>query len=536
MQDWPRTTYAQVLDRAATLWGGQDAMVAAGERMTFAELRDRVGTVAANLRRLGIRRGEHLAICMGNRMEWVITFLAAASIGAVTVPVNTRFKAAELEYCLRQSDSVALVMADRFLGIDFVAMLREVCPGLDTALPSPGLPKLRRVVVLGEEVPAAALPFATLTQAAAEVPANDLPPPGDAVLIQYTSGTTSFPKGAMLTHDGMLRDAWHVANRLGLGPDCRCYSARPLYHVAGTTLSLVACLVSGACYVTTPHFDVAEGLRLMVEERCTHCSGNDTMLLMIMGHPDFPASKPRLRLRGGMVAASSTVLQQAVEEMGMTGVCSGYGLSEASPNCACGPWDDDPQARLDGYATPLPGVEIRILDPDSGTDCPAGKAGEILVRGWNLMLGYYNMPEQTARAIDAEGWLHTGDLGVMDAAGRLRFSGRLKETFRVGGENVAPAEVEDVLHRHPAIAQAQVIGVPDPRLVEVPAAYVVLREGASATPEEIIAWCRERCANFRVPRHVRLVDGFERIGMTGSSKVQKSKLREFALDDLGLRH
>ncbi|HEV7267190.1 MAG TPA: AMP-binding protein [Falsiroseomonas sp.] len=534
MQDWPGITYDQALDRSAELWGMQEAMVAAGERLTHASFRERVHLVAANLLRLGVRRGEHVAVCMGNRIEWAVTFFAAARIGAVTVPVNTRFKSAELEYCLEQSDAVALVVADRFLGIDFIAMLRAICPGLDTALPSPALPKLRCVVVLGEDVPAAALPFAALMQAADNTSVADPPAPDDPVLIQYTSGTTSFPKGAMLTHDGMLRDAWHVANRLGLDPHSRYYSARPLYHVAGTTLSLVASVVSGACYITTAHFDVAEGLRLLEEERCTHTSGNDTMFLMMMGHPDFPVRRPKLRLRGGMAAASTTVLQQLVEEMGMRGVCSGYGLSEASPNCACGPWHDDPQARLDGYATPLPGVEIRILDPDTGSERPAGSPGEILVRGWNIMQGYYNMPEQTARAIDGEGWLHTGDFGVKDAAGRLRFSGRLKDTFRVGGENVAPAEVEDVLHRHPAIEQAQVIGVPDPRLVEVPAAYVVLRAGAGATPEEIIAWCRERCANFRVPRYVRVVDGFERIGMTGSSKVQKSKLREFALDDLGL--
>jgi fatty-acyl-CoA synthase len=292
----------------------------------------------------------------------------------------------------------------------------------------------------------------------------------------------------------------------------------------------VASLVSGVRYVTTGHFDVAEGLRLLEEERCTHCSGNGTMLLMLMGHPDIP--RRRLHLCGGMAAASSTVL--AVERMGMTGVCAGYGLCEDSPNCACSAWDDDPVPRLDGYAQPLPGVEIRILDPTTGADCPPGTAGEILVRGWNIMLGCYNMPEQTGKAIDAEGWLPTSDLGVQDLAGRLRFSGRLKEMFRVGGENATPAEVEDVLHRHPAIAQTQMIGVPDPRLVEVPAAFVVLHPGGTATPEEIIGCCRERCASFRVPRYVRLIEGFEHIGMTGSSKVRKSRLRDFALDGLGL--
>lgn len=219
----------------------------------------------------------------------------------------------------------------------------------------------------------------------------------------------------------------------------------------------------------------------------------------------------------------------------MTGACSGYGLSEASPNVALGPWDDDPGPRFAGFATPMPGVELRIHDNESGRDCGPGQVGEILIRGWPLMKGYYKMPEQTAKAIDADGWLHTGDLGVRDEKGRLRFDGRLKDMFRVGGENVTPAEVEDVLHRHPAIRQAQVVGVPDKRLIEVPAAFVILNEGQSTTEEEIIAWCRERCANFRVPRYVRIVDGFEAIGMTGSSKVQKNKLREHAVAVLGLR-
>jgi fatty-acyl-CoA synthase len=506
-------------------------MLAGDARLTFAALEQEVQRAAANLYRLGLRQGDHMAILMGNCTDWAVLFLAAATLGAVTVPVNTRFKADELEYVLRQADIRMLCMADRFLGIDFIAMLRRVCPGVDAALPDPALPALCRVIVFGEESPAGATRAAELG-AAAPPPPDPALSPDDVVLIQYTSGTTSFPKGAMLSHDGMLRDAYHAGQRIGLGAGDRYYSARPLYHVAGTTLSLLTALLAGACYITTAHFDVAEGLRLMAEEGCTHCSGNDTMLLMLMNHPAFDPA--RLRLRGGIVAASATVLELAAERMGMTGACSGYGLSEASPNVALGPWDSDPGPRFAGFAEPMPAVEIRIVDPDTGQERPPGTAGEILIRGWCVMKGYYNMPEQTAKAIDSDGWLHTGDLGVKDSEGRLRFDGRLKDMFRVGGENVAPAEVEDVLHRHPAIRQAQVVGVPDARLVEVPAAFVVLNEGTSAAPEEIIAWCRERCANFRVPRYVRIVDGFDAIGMTGSAKVQKNKLRAHAIDVLGL--
>jgi fatty-acyl-CoA synthase len=220
--------------------------------------------------------------------------------------------------------------------------------------------------------------------------------------------------------------------------------------------------------------------------------------------------------------------------MGMKGLCQAYGLSEASPNVGMSRFDDDLEKRIAGWAHVLDGLEVRLVDPETGAVQPSGTPGEIQVRGWSVMKGYYRMPEQTAQAIDADGWLHTGDLGIMDDDGRLRFLTRIKDVFRVGGENVAPAEVENVLHQHPQISQAQVVGVPDPRLVEVPAAYVILKAGETATPEDLIAWSRERLANFRVPRYLKIVDSFENIGMTGSAKVQKHRLRAQALVDFGL--
>jgi fatty-acyl-CoA synthase len=534
MQDWPRTTYWGALCRSAETWPAQEAIFAAGQRITFADLKEEVRRTAANLDRLGLRRGDHMALCMGNSVRWAVLLLAASSLGATVVPVNTRWKGPEIEYCLRQAEVAMLVTEDRLLKVDFIAMLRGILPEIDAALPAARLPKLRRVIVVGDDVPAAATRGAELDVAAD--PGFDLGAfptgPGDVALIQYTSGTTSAPKGAMLTHDSMLRDAFHVGHRLDLRPGDRYLSQRPLFHVAGVTLSLLTSIVAGACYITTPTFDAAEAVRLMKEEGITHISGNDTMFLMMLGEPRAPDE--RIRLRGGWAAASGTVLQQAQERFGMPGLCSAYGQSEASPNVAMGPWNDDPGPRMEGFARPLPGLEVRILDAATGTTAPTGSLGEIVVRGWALMQGYWNMPEQTAKAIDAEGWLHTGDLGVMDAEGRLRFAGRAKELIRVGGENVAPAEVEDVLHQHPDVVQAQVIGVPDKRLMEVPAAYVILHQGAKATPDDLIAWCKERCAGFRVPRYVRLVDSFDAIGMTASSKVQKSKLREHALRDLGL--
>jgi fatty-acyl-CoA synthase len=534
MTPWKKQTLAEILAATADAHAQEEALVISGKRLTWAELRDNVREVGQGLRARGIKRGDHVAVCMGNSLEWVIFFYAAASIGAVTVPVNTRFKADEMLYCLKQADVKLLFVTDRFLKIDFIGMLRGICPAIDQKLPDAGLPLLASVVVLGKDVPAGAIGFADLLSQGAACE-ESWPPavsPDDVLLMQFTSGTTSYPKGVMLTHDNMLRNATHVAARFNLKARDRYYSARPFYHVAGTTLSLLAALTTGACLLSSPSFEPEEALATMWSEECTHTSGNDTMFLMMLNHPNF--DKYPLKLRNGWASAGPEVSRRVIEFMGMKGLVQAYGLSEASPNVCMSHYDDDIEKRIDGWAHILDDVEVRLVDPETGAVMPPGKSGEIQVRGWSVMQGYYKMPEQTAKAIEADGWLHTGDLGIMDEDGRLKFLTRIKDVFRVGGENVAPAEVEDVLHRHPKIKQAQVIGVPDPRLVEVPAAYVILLDGETATPQDIIAWSKERLANFRVPRYVQIVDSFEKIGMTGSSKIQKNKLRAQALIDFGL--
>lgn len=534
MTTWKKQTLADTLAATADAYAQEEALVISGNRLTWAELRDNVREVAQGLRTLGIRRGDHVAVCMGNSLEWVIFFYAAASIGAVTVPVNTRFKADEMLYCLKQADVKLLFITDRFLKIDFIEMLRGICPAVDQKLPDAALPLLHTVVVLGKDVPAGAIGFADLLSQGAAC-AEPWPPAvsaDDVLLMQFTSGTTSYPKGVMLTHDNMLRNAAYVAARFNLKARDRYYSARPFYHVAGTTLSLLAALTTGACLLSSPSFEPEEALATMWSEECTHTSGNDTMFLMMLNHPEF--DKYPLKLRNGWASAGPEVSRKVIDTMGMKGLVQAYGLSEASPNVCMSHYDDDIEKRIAGWAHILDDVEVRLVDPESGAVMPPGKSGEIQVRGWSVMQGYYKMPEQTAKAITADGWLHTGDLGIMDEDGRLKFLTRIKDVFRVGGENVAPAEVEDVLHKHPKIKQAQVIGVPDPRLVEVPAAYIILLEGQTATPQEIIDWSKERLANFRVPRYVQIVDSFEKIGMTGSSKIQKNKLRAQALIDFGL--
>ena len=481
------------------------ALVTPTRRLDYGALHAAAHSVARAMHGLGLRKGDHAAILMGNDEHWLALFYGAALLGVVTVPVNTRFKAAELEFCLKQADCRAIFAAPRFLGNDYAAMLREIAPRL---------PLLEHKVLLGEE---SWRGFAALDRG--QKIAWDVRP-DDLLLIQFTSGTTAYPKGVMLTHDNMLRNAWAAGERIGVKAEDRYFNCRPLFHVGGSTLSALMCLVHGACLVTVPTFEAGAALAMMEAERCTLTSGNDTIFQLLMGHPEFP--KRRLALRGGWAAAGPQTMERIIRELGAKDICAAYGLSEASPNVVMSDWRDAEALRVQGLATPLPELQLRTLD------------GEIQVRGWSVMRGYYNDPEATARAFTEDGWLRTGDLGELHAGGRLRMLGRLKDVFRVGGENVAPAEVEEVLLGHPAVQSAQVVGVPDARLGEVGCAYVSLKAGRKLTEDALLAWVRERCANFRVPRYLRIVRSFDAIGMTASGKVQKNRLREHALREFKL--
>ncbi len=521
-------TIAEALARAAALAPDVEAVVASDGRITYAELAEDVARLRAQMVAAGITKGEHVGLCLGNSVRWVSLFLALGSIGAVTVPLNTRWRSAEIAYALGQSRVRVLFTADRFLSSDFVAMLREAAPEVDHALPGATLPDLRAVIVVGEDVPKGAVSFETFRTAPSKAVQPDCTP-DDPLLIQYTSGTTAAPKGVVLTHTNMLGNAFVSGGRIGFRIADRFHSARPFFHVAGSTLSVLSALQHMVTLVTMDRFEGEAALELMERERCTHFSGNDTMALMLLDSPS--RSRRRLHLRGGWVAGSPTVLHRVATELGAAEVVAGYGQSEASPNIAQSCWWEPADIRLGARMRLQPGVEVRIeRDPGAADDAP----GEIVTRGWNVMRGYYGKPAETAAALDSEGWLRTGDLGVLDPDGRLRFIGRAKDIIRVGGENVAPAEVEDLLARHPAVRQAAVVGVPDQRLVEVVAAFAVLREGAECSPDALADWCRERVAGFKVPRHVWIVDGFEDIGMTASSKVQKKPLAAHARRLMGL--
>ena len=484
---WQARTLGEVLSSRDA---EAEALVTREARFTYGELLAKAKSAAGGMQAMGLERGDHVGILMGNDENWLALFYGAALIGAVTVPVNTRFKAAEIDFCLKQAQCKALFHVERFLSIDFGAMVRET--GFANAVV--GAPEGRFQPV--------------------EVKPEDL------LLIQFTSGTTAYPKGAMLTHDNMLRDAWAAGARIGIRAEDRYFNCRPFFHVAGTTLSALMALVSGACLVTLPTFEAGAALEMMERERCTLLSGNDTIMQMLMGHADFPRRK--LVLRGGWAAAGPQTMRAIIDVLGAKHICAAYGLSEASPNVVMSDWRDPEELRIQGLAKPHDGIELRIVD------------GEIQVRGWNVMQGYCNNPEANAKAFTEDGWLRTGDLGELTADGRLRMIGRLKDVFRVGGENVAPAEVEEVLLAHAAVETAQVVGVPDKRLGEVPCAYVTLKSNRSVSEAELIEWTKARCANFRVPRYLRIVQDFEAIGMTASGKVQKARLREHAIREFKL--
>jgi len=486
----------RVLEDFLHAWpSDREALVTPSARLTYENLLEKARQSAGALQALGIGKGDKVAILLPNGEDWLALFYGAALIGAVTVPVNTRFKAAEIGFCLKQSGAKVLIYVERFLNHDYGSMVKDI--GFENAF----------------DVSRIALPHGAMKSVAVS--------PDDLLLIQFTSGTTAYPKGAMLTHDSMLRNAWEAGVRIGVRAEDRYFNCRPFFHVGGSTLSALMSLVFGCCLVTLPAFEARAALEMLERERCTLTSGNDTIFQILMGHEDI--AKRRLHLRGGWAAAGPQTLRQIIDRLGMKAVCAAYGLSEASPNVVMSDWRDPEALRVAGLALPLPGTEIRI-----------SKEGEIQIRSWSVMRGYVNDPEATARAFTPDGWLRTGDLGELTPEGRLRMSGRLKDLFRVGGENVAPAEVEEVLLAHPAVETAQVIGVPDQRLGEVPCAYVTLKAGEETTEQELTSWCKERCANFRVPRYLRIVADFESVGMTASGKVQKQKLRERALKDFGL--
>jgi HIP---CoA ligase len=489
-------------------------------RLSFPDLAARIEDTARAFIAAGLQAGDRVGLWAPNSAEWVFAALGAIGAGGVLVPLNTRFKGVEAAYVLERSGARFLCTVTGFLDTDYVAMLREA-----------GVPAtLEQIVVLQGEAPDGTTAFADFVARAGEISAEDARARADAVQpndvsdIIFTSGTTGKPKGAMTTHAQTLRtfDAW--ADMVGLERGDRYLVVNPFFHTFGYKAGIIASFIEGATIVPEPVFDVPAVLAHIAAERITVVPGPPTLYLSILDHPDragHDLSSLRLAVTGA-AAVPVEMIRRMREELTFRTIVTAYGLTESCGTVSiCRP-DDDPETISHTSGRAIDGVEVRIVD-DDGNEVPRGDAGEIVVRGFNVMVGYFEDEAATREAIDADGWLHTGDIGVMDERGYLQITDRKKDMFIVGGFNVYPAEVENAILGHPDVAQVAVVSAPDPRMGEVGVAFVVPRAGASVDADELLAWCAPRMANYKVPRRAVVVDA---LPVNASGKVLKYELRE----------
>ncbi|HYB20256.1 MAG TPA: AMP-binding protein, partial [Thermodesulfobacteriota bacterium] len=420
MSSWIPISIGFGVEEASRLYSNQEFLVVEDRRFTYAQLAQRVKQFSRGLLAADVKPGDRVAVWLPNGIEWVDAVFSLANIGAIFVPINTRFKGEELEYILNQSDSSTLIFAERFQESDFMRIFLQVCPELPSSrageLASSRIPGLKTVICLSEESLPGTFPFQTLYQRGNEIslkPVEGSVRPHQTVSILYTSGSTAFPKGVMLTHNNLLRNGFEIGERLGLNREDRYFNPCPYYHNAGLVDGLLAALTHGSCNVTLPFFDSRESLAVLERERCTAVGGVQTMYTRMIEEPGLDRKK--LFLRTGWTTGPPQTVRDIYEKMGVTRITNLYGISEASPCCSISDCLRDPlEDRINRMGKPLPGVEMKIVNPQTGEPLSSDEKGEICVRGWNLMQGYYRKPEETAKAIDAEGWLHTGDLGFID--------------------------------------------------------------------------------------------------------------------------
>ncbi|GAB5486283.1 MAG: AMP-binding protein [Parasphingorhabdus sp.] len=508
-------------------------------------MHERAETLASGLLGEGLKPGDRVGIWSPNNMEWALTQFATAKAGLILVNINPAYRTNEAEYALRKVGCHALIMAPRFKTSDYVTMMHEIVPELQSAKPgalcSEALPELRLVVTIGEERFAGCLPFAALTesgatrhafrtalkQISAELSADD------PINIQFTSGTTGFPKGATLTHRNILNNGYFVGARIKLGAKDRLCIPVPLYHCFGMVMGNLACLTHGATMVyPTEGFDPIEVLKTIPAEKCTALYGVPTMFIAILGHPEFERFD-LTSLRTGIMAGALcpiATMREVMDRMHMSEVTIAYGMTETSPVSFQSDVDDPLEERVTTVGRIQPHLEAKVID-DKGETLPRGQSGELCTRGYSVMQGYWNDPERTAEAIDADGWMHTGDIGAIDENGYCRITGRIKDMIIRGGENIYPREIEEFLMTHAAIADAQVIGVPDEKYGEELCAWIMLRDDQTLSEDEIKSFCGGKIAHYKVPRHIRFVTGFP---MTVTGKVQKFEMRKMMQDELGV--
>lgn len=526
---WTGKTIGMALDEAARQYGDRVATVFHNGAVTYNQLKQTADLIACGFLKLGIGKGDKIAIWMAGYSEWALVYFALMRIGAIIVPVNTRYRPEEIEYVLNKSRASLLVLKEE-PNKDYLSLLRELCPRAGEAadaLPNEKLPYLRRIVVSSPRSSAGWLSFDELKALGAEVPESTLRQAvekvraNDIAMIQFTSGTTAMPKGAMLFHVAMLRGAQCGCQALKLTAADRFFSPQPFFHVGGSIQVMLTPIISGCTMIVQPYFDAGEALELMERHRCNVLMGHQPHYIEYLNHPDLKQRK--LVLEKGMIFASAEVNQRVYEEMGIRKLISPYGLTETHIGGTACAMDDPLELRMTTVGRPMPGVEIGIRQPEGKHFLPAGEPGEICFKGWCITKGYFDDPEKTAEAIDEDGWFRTGDVGVIGNDGCVRLIGRIKDMIRVGGENVAAADVEAALLRHDAVKQAVAVGMADDRLAEVVAVFVELKPGQRVTEAEIVDYCRRHLASFKVPRRVQFVDDWP---MTGAGKIQRYVLKE----------
>jgi fatty-acyl-CoA synthase len=537
-------TIGGALDRAAECWGECDAVVACHQqlRYSYRALRNAADRAARALIALGVQRGDRVGIWSGNCAEWMITQYAAAKAGAILVNINPAYRVRELEYALRHSGVSVLITARGFRSTDYVEMLLGLVPELTATqaghIFAERLPSLRRVVYLGSDAQPGGIAWASFLELGNRIEAGELRKRetalqfDDPVNIQYTSGTTGSPKGATLSHHNILNNGYFVGEVLRYTEDDRICVPVPFYHCFGCVLANMAALTHGSAVVIPGEsFDPDATLRTIEAERCTSIYGVPTMFIAQMDHPRF--GNVRLdTLRTGIMAGAPCpmdVMRQVIGRMHVPQITICYGMTETSPVSFQSQIDDPIERRVSTVGHVLPHLESKIVNPDTAATVPRGTGGELCTRGYAVMLGYWNDEDATAAAIDAAGWMHTGDLAVMNDDGTVAITGRLKDVIIRGGENVSPREIEEFLHTHEKVSDVQVIGVPDRKYGEEVCAWIRLHDGVTATEEEFRDFCRGRIATFKIPRYIRFTSEFP---MTVTGKVQKFRMREMTVAEL----
>lgn len=533
-------TIGQLLDETVAKVPDQDAVVYVDRdyRQTWSELRETVDQVAKGLMALGVKRGEKVAVWATNVPHWLTLQFATARIGAILLTININYRTEEISYLLRQSECENIFIIDGYRDTDYVNTLYELVPELRTQprdrLRSERFPHLRRVLFMGPEKHRGMYSWNEVLAMSVAVDDEEYRrrqeglSSHDVVNMQYTSGTTGFPKGVMLTHFNITNNGYWVGVNENLTSADRVCLPVPLFHCFGCVLGVMACLNHGATMVILERYDPVNVMMSVEHEKCTALYGVPTMFIGVLDHKLFDRFDLS-SLRTGIMAGSPCpvkTMRECVDRMNMREVTIVYGLTEVSPAMTQTRYDEPSlERKCSTVGKAIPGIEVAVIDPETGEHIGPGRHGELCCRGHNVMKGYYNMPEETAKAIDKDGWLHSGDIGMVDEDGYFSVTGRLKDMIIRGGENIYPKEVEDFIHHLEGVADVQVVGVPSVKYGEVPAAFVILRPGARLTAEDIIDHCRGRIAFYKIPRYVHFLEEYP---MTASGKIMKVKLREMA--------